>query len=66
MHVLFMSVQVSPSSTKSSPIQDQREDPDAFDADDGLSLEPWRDLGRRAGERSGLADPDDPDCEDWT
>ena len=69
MHVHFKSsVQLSPSSTKhaTSPMREQQEDPDAFDADDGLSLEPWRDLGRRAGERSSLVDPEDSDCEDWT
>ena len=66
MHVLFTTVQISPSTRLISAIRDSPETKIDTVEVDLSSGEPWTEIHRPALEQSPNTGFADPDCADWT
>ena len=70
MHVLFMTVQISPTPAKEQilPVRHPITRPaiDSYGSGDEFSLNHWIDIRRTVQQDSAPADSADPDCADWT
>ena len=66
MHILFTTVQISPSTRLISAIRDSTETKIDVVENDLTSGEPWTEIHRHALEQFPNTSCADPDCADWT